>query len=54
MTDDQEQQACEANTDNSQTISLGSVGQTHSNRLIRRCSTTIGKTNTYKSHIDPE
>ena len=33
MTDDQEQQACEANTDNSQAIPPGSVGQTHGETL---------------------
>ena len=54
MTDHQEQQACEANTDNSQTIFPGSVGQTHSNRPTRRYSKTIGETNTYKLHTCPE
>ena len=50
MTDPQEQQACEANTDKSQTISVGSVGQTHSNRPTTRYSKIIRKTNTYKTH----
>ena len=55
MTDLQEQQACKANMDNSQTISLESVGQTHSNRPNRRDSKTIGKTNTYKyTHMQNE
>ena len=54
MTDHQEQLAYEANTDNSQTIPLGSVRQTHSNRHIGRYSRTIGKTNTHQPHIHPE
>ena len=39
-TDHQEQHACQAKTDNSQAIPLGSVGQTHSDRPFRRHSTT--------------
>ena len=54
MTDHQEQQVCQANTDKSWTIPPGSFGQTHSKRPIRRYSKTIGKPNTYKPHIHPE
>ena len=54
MTDPQGQQACEANTDNSWTIPTGFGGKTHSSSPIRRYSKTVGKTNTYKPHIDPE
>ena len=50
MTDHQEPQAHETNKDNSQTIPLGSVGQTHSNRPIRTYSKTIGKKQTHTSH----
>ena len=54
MTDHQEQQACESNTDNIQTISPGSVGLAHNNRPTRRYSKTIGKTNIYKPHTFPQ
>ena len=54
MTDHQEQQAGEANTDKSPTISLALVGQTHSNRPTTRYSKTSGKTNTYVTHTPNE
>ena len=54
MADHQKQQACEANTHNSQTIPLASVVQTNSNRPIRRYSKTTAKTNMYKPYKHPE
>ena len=36
MTDHQEQEACEANTNNRQAIPPGSVGQKHSDMLFLR------------------
>ena len=38
VTDQQEQQTCEANTENNQVIPPGSVGQTNSDRPFRRHS----------------
>ena len=50
----QEQQAFEANTDNSWAIHPGSVWQTHSDRPFRRHSKTNWKTNTYEQQIHPQ
>ena len=56
MADHQEQQACEANTDNSQALPVGSARQTNSNPIedilkhIEK-QTTMNHTYTYKEHF---
>ena len=54
MADHQEQQTCEANTDNSQAIPVGSVGQKHSDRPLEDIIKLIEKINTYDTHIHPQ
>ena len=54
MADHQEQQACEANTVDSQGIPPWLVWQIHIDRPLRRHSKTNWKTNNYEPYIHPQ